>query len=95
MGNEAKIGLVNFFRESTYQDAKGESRPCYQVTKKGENNMFTQQKELTQEQIADAKKLCQLKQSTQAVEWPLLRIILMAYIDGVGTGMQLSGKETE
>lgn len=35
MGNEAKIGLVEFFRESNYQDAKGENRPCYQVTKKG------------------------------------------------------------
>lgn len=34
-GNERKIALVDFFRESSYQDAKGESRPCYQVTKKG------------------------------------------------------------
>lgn len=33
--NEAKIGLVDFFTESTYVDAKGESRPCYEVTKKG------------------------------------------------------------
>lgn len=49
--------------------------------------MFTQKKELKQEQIADAKKLCQLKQSTSAVEWPLLRTILMAYMDGIGTGM--------
>lgn len=33
--NEAKIGLVDFFTESTYVDAKGENRPCYEVTKKG------------------------------------------------------------
>lgn len=33
--NEAKIGLVDFFFESTYIDAKGETRPNYQVTKKG------------------------------------------------------------
>ncbi len=33
--NEAKIGLVDFFIESTYSDQKGENRPCYKVTKKG------------------------------------------------------------
>ncbi len=33
--NEAKIGLVDFFTESTYIDGKGESRPCFMVTKKG------------------------------------------------------------
>ncbi len=33
--NEAKIGLVDFFAESTYIDAKGEVRPCYNITKKG------------------------------------------------------------
>ena len=33
--SESKIGLADFFRESSYKDAKGESRPCYQVTKKG------------------------------------------------------------
>lgn len=33
--NEAKIGLVDFFTESTYKDAKGENRPCYLITKKG------------------------------------------------------------
>lgn len=33
--NEAKIGLVDFFEESTYVDVKGENRPCYLVTKKG------------------------------------------------------------
>lgn len=32
---EAKIGLGDFWSESTYTDAKGESRPCYLVTKKG------------------------------------------------------------
>lgn len=56
--------------------------------------MFTQQKVLEQEQIADATKLCQLKQSTPAVEWPLLRTILMAYIDGIGAGLQLSGQDS-
>ena len=33
--NESKIGLVDFWEESTYSDSKGESRPCYLVTKKG------------------------------------------------------------
>lgn len=33
--NQCKIAPVEFFQESTYKDAKGESRPCYQVTKKG------------------------------------------------------------
>lgn len=33
--NESKIGLVEFFIESTYIDSKGEVRPCYQITKKG------------------------------------------------------------
>lgn len=33
--NQAKIGLVDFFTESTYEDRKGEVRPCYLVTKKG------------------------------------------------------------
>lgn len=33
--NEGKISPVEFFTESTYIDGKGESRPCYLVTKKG------------------------------------------------------------
>lgn len=33
--NEAKIGLVDFFIESSYQDSKGEERPCFLITKKG------------------------------------------------------------
>ncbi len=33
--NESKIGLVEFFTESTYIDAKGEERPCFNVTRKG------------------------------------------------------------
>lgn len=33
--NEGKISHVEFFRESRYTDAKGEERPCYNVTKKG------------------------------------------------------------
>lgn len=33
--NQSKIGCVDFFIESTYVDAKGEVRPCYNVTKKG------------------------------------------------------------
>ncbi len=32
---EAKIEFVDFFKESTYVDAKGETRPCYRITKKG------------------------------------------------------------
>lgn len=33
--NESNLALVDFFTESTYKDAKGESRPCYLITKKG------------------------------------------------------------
>lgn len=33
--NESKIALVDFFIESTYTDGKGETRPCYQITRKG------------------------------------------------------------
>lgn len=33
--NESKIGLVDFFIESTYTDGKGETRPCYLCTRKG------------------------------------------------------------
>lgn len=32
---QSNIGLVDFFQESTYTDSKGETRPCYEVTKKG------------------------------------------------------------
>lgn len=32
---EAKIGLGDFFTESTYQDANNQTRPCYNITKKG------------------------------------------------------------
>ncbi len=33
--NELKIEVVDFFRENTYKDGKGEKRPCYDITKKG------------------------------------------------------------
>lgn len=33
--NESNIAFVEFFTESTYKDSKGETRPCYNVTKKG------------------------------------------------------------
>lgn len=33
--NESNIAPVDFFRESTYEDSKGETRPCYCITKKG------------------------------------------------------------
>jgi len=32
---ESKIGLADFFIESTYSDAQGKGRPNYQITKKG------------------------------------------------------------
>ncbi len=32
---EAKIGLGDFFKESTYKDANNQERPCYRITKKG------------------------------------------------------------
>ena len=47
-------------------------------------------KEYTSEQVQDAEKLCQLKQEVSASEWPFLRTILMVYMDGIGTGLQLS-----
>lgn len=33
--NQPNFGPVDFFVESTYQDSKGETRPCYLLTKKG------------------------------------------------------------
>lgn len=33
--NAPKFGVVDFFTESAYQDAKGENRKCYLVTRKG------------------------------------------------------------
>lgn len=33
--NEAQLGVVNFFIKSTYKDAKGETRKCYECTKMG------------------------------------------------------------
>lgn len=33
--NEPKFGPVDFFIESSYIDSKGETRPCYLITKKG------------------------------------------------------------
>ena len=32
---ESKIALGDFFTESTYKDANNQSRPCFNVTKKG------------------------------------------------------------
>ncbi len=51
---------------------------------------MTKEKELTQEQIIDAEKFCQLKQGILVTEWPLIRTMLIAYMDGIGTGLQLS-----
>lgn len=33
--NEVNIPFVDFFQESTYEDTKGETRPCYRITRKG------------------------------------------------------------
>ncbi len=33
--NESKIGSVDFFIPSSYKDTKGETRPCFLLTKKG------------------------------------------------------------
>ena len=33
--NESNFALVDFFREDTYKDAKGEMRNCYMISKKG------------------------------------------------------------
>jgi phage regulator Rha-like protein len=36
--NEGKIPCVEFFNESCYIDSKNETRPCYNVTRKGCDN---------------------------------------------------------
>ena len=33
--NESKIALVDFFVRADYKDSKGETHPCYLITKKG------------------------------------------------------------
>ena len=33
--NEGNLPLVEYFREDTYKDAKGETRNCYMISKKG------------------------------------------------------------
>ena len=33
--DKSKIALVDFFEESTYIDSKGETRPCFNITRKG------------------------------------------------------------
>ncbi len=33
--NQSNFGSVDFFREDTYKDAKGETRNCYMISKKG------------------------------------------------------------
>lgn len=33
--NESNFALVDFFQEDTYKDAKGETRNCYMISKKG------------------------------------------------------------
>ena len=35
VSTESKFGPSDFFIPSTYQDSKGEARPCYLLTKKG------------------------------------------------------------
>lgn len=39
--NEGNLPYVDFFKESTYADAKGETRPCYRITKKAVNLSLT------------------------------------------------------
>lgn len=33
--NESNLAPVEFWNESTYKDSKGETRPCYNIYKKG------------------------------------------------------------
>ena len=35
IGNDSNIGLVEFFIKTEYKDSKGETRKCYELTKKG------------------------------------------------------------
>lgn len=55
--------------------------------------MLAQKKELTQGEILDAEKFCQSKQEVSTSGWPFLRTILMAYMDGIGAGLQISKQE--
>ena len=55
--------------------------------------MFTQKKEISPEAMADARKLCQIKQDIQPAQWQLLRMIFTAYMDGIGMGLQLSDED--
>ena len=45
--NEGQMSVVDFFNKSSYMDAKGEERPCYEVTRLGCDflaNKFTGEK---------------------------------------------------
>jgi hypothetical protein len=86
-----KVGFGYYYVGVGY---KTHQQLAERLKRKGENYMFTQQKELSQKQIADAEKLCQIRQGIQPEQWPLLRMIFTAYMDGIGAGMQLSGTDS-
>ncbi|CEK35516.1 MAG: Rha family transcriptional regulator [Paeniclostridium sordellii] len=67
--NESKIGLVDYWKESTYKDAKGEERRCLKITKRGcgfiahkttgtKGNIFTHKYMERFEEMEKEKELC-------------------------------------
>ncbi len=74
--DEGKISVVDFFTESTYIDGKGESRPCFMVTKKGCEfiaHKLTGQKgtEFTARYINRFHEMEQQQEKTNPVEIPV------------------------
>ncbi|WP_416451651.1 Rha family transcriptional regulator [Lactococcus lactis] len=73
--NEAKNGSVkieDYFTEDTYQDNKGESRPCYRLTKKGCELFSTRMTGAkgTQFAVAYIERFNQMEQHIKQVKIP-------------------------
>lgn len=83
-----KVGFGYYYVGVGY---KTHQQLAERLKRKGENNMLAQEKGFSKEQIADAEKLCQFRQDIHPAEWPMLRTIFTAYMDGIGMGLQLSG----
>mgnify|MGYP002772949823 CR=1 FL=1 len=56
--NELKIEAVDFFKENTYKDGKGETRPCYDITKKGCEFIAHKLTGIKGTEFTASKKLC-------------------------------------
>lgn len=55
--------------------------------------MAKQEKGYAPDQIRDAEWIGQMKQRVGDAEWPMIRMIITAYVDGIGVGMQISKEE--